>query len=139
MMFVDRPWPVTTEAALERRARTSTRPWGVLAAAHRTDLVLGEQRAPAEHRLHGRVDGAEQRVHGAVPGRVGGPGLAVDVTETLPCERPPWLDVTFQPSSCTARGVAAPSRDSATCCSTSAMRSSSVTSFFASASAIASR
>ena len=58
---------------------------GVLAGRDRLDLVLGQDRPPAEDRLERLVDRREQRVDRAVAGRLGGPVLAAGrVSETLP-------------------------------------------------------
>ena len=77
---------------MERRAAHQHLALRVLAPADGADLVLGEHRVPAEERLDGRVDGAEQRVDRAVAGALGGVRLAAErPATTLPGERPPWL------------------------------------------------
>ena len=82
MMLVERPWPGDDERA---RALVGGAPAAhehlalrILAARHRLDLVLVEDRVPAEHRRDGLVHGREQRVHGAVAGRLDRALLAVD-------------------------------------------------------------
>ena len=50
---------------------------GVLAAGDGPDLVVGQAREPADERLDGRVDGAEERVHGTVALGLGADRLAV--------------------------------------------------------------
>ena len=82
MMFVDNPWPETTSApgpsSDERRQRTSDLALGVLAGRDGLDLVLGQDRVPAEDRLERLVDRRNRRVDRAVAGRLGGAVLAVD-------------------------------------------------------------
>ena len=82
MMFVVNPWPDTTSApgpssdgAAAADQHLALR---VLAGRHGLDLVLGQHRVPAEHRLERVVDGREQRVDRAVAGRLGAALLAVD-------------------------------------------------------------
>ena len=87
---------------------------------------------PAEDRLDRLVDRAVERVDRPVAGRLGA-ALLAGHREARPCPvaLPPCDDVTLQPSRTTEAGT------SAVFCSTSASRSASVTSFLASASAIA--
>ena len=139
-MFVDNPWPVTMSSAgalvidrasAARRAPGPGRPRPRRPPGSRSRSSTGCQprtgstphRRPRRARPRGRCR-PPRRSRRCPP----------TASETLPCELPPWLQVTLQPSSATARaGTSA----HGACCSTSATRSASVTSFFASASAIA--
>src|SRR3954465_4283214 len=56
----------------------------VLAAADGADLVVGELRLPAEQWFDGRIDRAEQRVHGAVAGAFRVERLATDRERDAP-------------------------------------------------------
>ena len=105
----------------------------VLAARDGLDLVLGEDREPAEDRPDRLVHGLEQRVDGAVAGGVARLASPATTSETVPTECPPDEELMLQPSSSMERGT------SDVRCSTSASRSASVTSFLASARAIAAR
>src|SRR3954454_8196465 len=135
MMFVLKPWPVTTSApgpsSDERRQRTST--WPCASSPADTALISYSVRT-------GRQPSTGWRAASTAPkSALTGPfprdsvifSSPATTSDTLPTAWPPDDDVTFQPSSSTDRGTAAVR------CSTSARRSASVTSFFASASAIA--
>ncbi len=64
MMFVERPWPVTTiassPASVERRHRTKTRPWASSPAGDRADLVFVERRLQPTHGPDRLVDRADR-------------------------------------------------------------------------------
>ena len=110
MMLVDSPWPETTSAPgpLVRRAAAADQhlALGVLAGGDGLDLVLGEDRVPAEDRLERLVDRPEERVDRAVPGRLGTARRSpATVSDTVPVALPPCDEVTLQPSRTTTAGT----------------------------------
>ena len=126
-MFVERPWPVTesARAGLVARAPAADHDLalGVLAARDRPDLVAHEHGVPGEDRLDRGVHGAVQRVHRAValaaPVALGAGEGERHVAAGLAALR----RADSQSTRPTVSGT------SATCCSTIAIRSASVTSF----------
>ena len=138
MMFGREPVPGDDERAgahIRRAAAADEHPaLGVLAARDGLDLVALEHRVPAEDRLDRRRP-PPRTAHppGPFPIAAWARSSSATVSETMPVAFPPCDEVTFQPSRRTACGT------SVTRCSTSAWRSASVTSFFASASATAAR
>ena len=137
MMFVDRPWPVTTTAAGpssdERRARTST--WPCASPSAETALISYSVRTGFHWRT-GRIASStalNSALTGPLP--VESPAFAspATTTDTEPTECPPDEELMLQPSSSMDRGT------SAFFCSMRASRSASVTSFLVSARAIAAR
>ena len=135
MMLVDRPCPDTISApgpsSDERRQRTRTWPWASSPAE--TALISYSVSVGCQPRIGWRAwsTASKRASTGPLPVASEERSSPSTVSEIEPVAFPPWDEVTLQPTSDTDAGT------SAARCSMSAMRSASVTSFFASARATA--
>src|SRR3990170_2967778 len=140
MMFVERPWPVWTGPSgpsLERRQRTMTWPCASSPAVTARISYSASTGCQPSTGPTAASTAPKRASTGPLPAPSAETLSPATVSETLPCERPPWLEVTLQPCRTTVSLVTGAASEAS--CSTIARRSASVTSFLASARAMTSR